>query len=195
MEANKRHISSLALNILNLTFDHNTHLEVFWVGREYNKEADKISKTIDFDDWYTTQRLINILEQRWGKISINRFASDINRKCKRFNLIYLFNIFMPSFDWSNEANILVSPTYLILRAIKHFSKSLTKSKAILICPYWPSVPFWPLLASGHDTYFPFVKDVPLIENPAACMKLGDNKKSILGSLAYQGYFIAILMIK
>ena len=81
------------------------------------------------------------------------------------------------------------------RAIKHFLKSLTKSKAILICPYWPSAPFWPLLASGQDTYFPFVKDVYLIENPAACIKLGDNKKSILGSPVYQGYFIVILMIK
>ena len=87
--SNKTHIHSLALNIFNLTFNHNIHLEVFWVGREYNKEADKISKTIDFDDWYTTQRLINILEQRWGKISIDRFASDINRKSKRFNSRYL----------------------------------------------------------------------------------------------------------
>ena len=85
MQATK-HIHSLALNILNLTFDHNIHLEVFWVGREYNKKADNIFKTIDFDDWYTTQYLINILKQRWGKISIDKFASDINRKFKR-NLI------------------------------------------------------------------------------------------------------------
>ena len=170
-------------------------MEVFWFGREYNKEADEISKTTDFDDWYTTQRLINILEQRWGKIPIDRFVSVINRKSKRFNSRYLcpktegINAF--AFDWSNEINLLVPPTYLIPRAIKHFLKSLTKSKAILICPYWPSAPFWPLLASGHDTYFPFVKDVYMIENPVACIKLGDNKISILGSPAYQGYFIAI----
>ena len=135
--SNKTHIHSLALNIFNLTFDRNIHLEVYSVGREYNKEADKISKTIDFDDWYTTQHLINILEQRWGEISIDKFASDINRKSKRFNSIYLrtetesINAF--SFDWSNEVNLLVPPTYLIPRAIKHFVKSITKSKAILIC--------------------------------------------------------------
>ena len=198
--SNKTYIHSLALNISNLTFNHNIHLEVFWVGLEYNKEADEISKTIDFDDLYTAQGLINILEQRWGKISIHRFFSDINRKSKRFNLRYLcretegINAF--SFDWSNEVNLLVPLTsYLIPRAIKHFLKSLTKSKAILICPYWPSIPFWPLLASGHDTYFPFVKDVYMIENPVPCRKVGDNKRSILGSPAYQGYFIAILMIK
>ena len=178
--SNKTHIHLLALNIFNLTFHHNIHLEVFWVGREYNKEADKISKTIDFDDWYMTQHLINILEQRWGKISIDRFPSDINRKSKRFNSRYLcpetegINAF--SIDWSKEANLLVPPTYLIPRAIKHFLKSLTKSEAILIYPYWPSAPFWSLLASGQDTYFSFVKDVYLIENPAACIKLGDNKK-------------------
>ena len=96
---------------------------------------------------------------------------------------------------SNEANLLVPPTYLILRAIKHFLKSLTKSKAIIIFPYWPSAPFWRLLASGQDTYFPFVKGAYLIKYPATCIKLGDNKKSILGSPAYQGHFIAILIIK
>ena len=63
-ESNKTHIHSLALKIFNLTFDHKIHLEAFWVGLEYNKEVDKISKTIDLDDWYTAQRLINILEQR-----------------------------------------------------------------------------------------------------------------------------------
>ena len=100
--------------------------------------------------------LINILKQLWSKISIHRFASDKNRKSKIFNSRYLclktegINAF--SFDWSNDANLLVAPKYLIPRAIKHFLKSLKKSKAILICPYWPSVPFWPLLASGHDTY-------------------------------------------
>ena len=61
--------------------------------------------------------------------------------------------------------------------------------------HWPQAPFWPLLASGHDTYFPFVKNVYWIENPVACIKSGDNKKSILGSPACQGYFIAILIIK
>ena len=75
---NKAHIHSLALNI----FNRSVHLEVFWVGREYNKKADKISKTLDFDDWYTTQRLISIIEQFWGKISIDRFASDNNRNLK-----------------------------------------------------------------------------------------------------------------
>ena len=44
--SNKTHIHSLALNIFDLTFNHNIHLEIFWVGREYYKEADKISKTL-----------------------------------------------------------------------------------------------------------------------------------------------------
>ena len=146
-----------------------------------------------------TQDLINILEQHWGKISIDRFASDINRKPKRFDSRYLCPeaecIKDFSFDLSNEASLLVPLTYIIPRNIKHFLRSLTKSKAILICPYWRLVPFWSLLASGHDTYFPLVMDVYLTENPPSCIKLGNNKKSILSSPANQGYFIAILMIK
>ena len=68
---------SLALNIFNLAFDHNIHLEVFLVGRDYNKEVNKISKTTDSNDWNTTYHLINILVQHWVKISIDRFASNI----------------------------------------------------------------------------------------------------------------------
>ena len=55
-----------------------------------------------------------------------------------------------------RSKFLVPPTYLIPRAIKQFLKSLTRSKTILICPYWPPAPFWSLLALSHDTYFPFV---------------------------------------
>ena len=86
---NKTYIHNIGLNIFNLTFDHNIRSEAFWVGRNYNKEGNKISKTVDFDGWCTTQQLINILEQRWVKILIDIFASDINRKSKRFNSRYL----------------------------------------------------------------------------------------------------------
>ena len=33
---------------------------------------------------------MNIPEQRWGKISIDIFDSDINRNSKRFNSRYLY---------------------------------------------------------------------------------------------------------
>ena len=52
-----------------------------------------------------------------------------------------------------------------------------------------------LIRQVKESKSPCAADVYLIENPVACIKLGDNKKSILGSPAYQGYFIAILMIK
>ena len=87
---------------------------------------DKISKTIDFDDWYTTQPLINILEQRWEKISINRFASDINRNSKRFYSRYLCHetegISSFSFDWSNEAKSPCATNIPHTKSYQTFSK-------------------------------------------------------------------------
>ena len=97
--------------------------KVSWIGREYNNEVDRISKTIDLDDWYMTQHLINILEQRWGKISFDRFAWDINRKCKRFNSRYL-----------TYENLLVPPTSHIPRAIKHFLNHSQHLKQLLSVP-------------------------------------------------------------
>ena len=73
--------------------------------------------------------------------------------------------------------------YLIPKAFIHFLKSLAKSRPILIYAHWPSSSFLRFLSSGHDTYFPFVKDVYLIENPVMCIKLGDKNKSVSDSPA------------
>ena len=65
---------------------------------------------MDNDNWVTTSNLIEIIERRWGNITIDRFASDKNHKSKRFNSRYLcpetegVNAF--SLDWCNEFNLL-----------------------------------------------------------------------------------------
>lgn len=53
----KSHIHILGLNFFNLTLHHIIDLKVFYVRREYNKQVDRTSKTIDFDDWCMTQHL------------------------------------------------------------------------------------------------------------------------------------------
>ena len=61
---------------------------------------------------------------------IDIFASDKKRKSKRFNSRYLcpktegVNIF--SLDWSNKLNLLVP---------------VVESRAVIVCPSWPSATF------------------------------------------------------
>ena len=72
---NKAKLQELALNVFRTTSAFNIKLSVFWIPRKYNTKADALSKTMNNDDWVTTFNLIDIIERRWGNITIDRFAS------------------------------------------------------------------------------------------------------------------------
>ena len=78
-----------------------------------------------------------------------------------------------------------------------FKFNLVKyNNKVIICY---NIPFFHVHSDASNARIACVFDVGgkrnMTESPAACIKLGDNKRSILGSPAYQGHFIAILMIK
>ena len=69
---------------------------------------------MDYDDWFITKDLVKMLTNKWGKVSIDRFASRTNKKTQRFDSKYIYpgsegvNAF--SVDCSNENNLLVLPS-------------------------------------------------------------------------------------
>ena len=99
-----------------------------------------------------------MLTNKWCKVSTDRFASHNNQKTQRFNSKYIcpgsegVRVLSFSLDWSNENNLLVPPVYLIPKTIKHFMSSKYSAKAILVCPYWPSSTFWPLLFKAEGEF-------------------------------------------
>ena len=177
----------------------NINLDIFWILWNNNKEVDKLSKEIDYDDWYITLELVNMLSQKWGKISVDRFVSDKNSKCLRFNSKFLcpnteiVNAFLS--DWSNENNPLVPPIFLIPKAIKCFLAYESSSRAILVCPYWVSATFWPLFLQNQIHFHLFVEDFQIIKDVQRCVKLGDNKNSYIGLEKFKGVFIAFPLVK
>ena len=100
-----------------------------------------------------------------------------------------------SLDWSNENNLLVLPVYLIPKTIKHFMSSKYSAKTILVCPYWLSSTFWPLLFKAEGEFQSFIKDIFVIEDAPKYIKLGNYKESLIGSDQFQGSFIAFQLIK
>ena len=195
--SNKEKLQKLALNIFEITSTFNIKLSVFWIPRKNNRQADALSKNMDNDDWVTTSNLIDIIERRWGNITIDRFASDKNRKSKRFNSRYLcpetegVNAF--SLDWSNEFNLLVPPVYLISKTIHHFLASSSKARAVLVCPRWPSATFWPLLHKKVNEFYEFVDDSFTIKDMTNYIKLGENENSLIGSKNFKREFLVLLL--
>jgi len=197
--SNKSHLHKLALDIFNIKVENNILFHIKWLPREENQIADKLSKDIDYDDWYITKDLLKTLEDKCGKITIDRFASFENRKTKRYNSKFInpetegVNAF--NYDWSHENNLLVPPVFLLPKTINHFVACKNSSNAILVCPYWTSASFWPLLLESPKYFHSFVKDFILIEDPQSFVKLGNNKKSLIGSDKFKGSFMAIRLEK
>ena len=112
------------------------------------KEAGNLSKKTDLRIGATFE-LVNMLCQKWDKISIDWFASDKNNKCSRFSSKFLcpnaetVNEF--SSDWSKENSLLIPAIFLIPKAIKHFLVSELSSRASLVSPYWVSATLWSIL--------------------------------------------------
>ena len=156
-----------------------------------------LSKNTDNDEWVTTSNLIDIKERKWGKITIYRFASDKNRKSKRFNSSYLcpetdgVNLF--SLDWSNDFNLLVLPIYLSSKIIHHFLPSSSEARAVLVCPLWPSATFWPLLDMKVNEFHEFVDDSFTIKDTTNYIKLGENEKFFIGSKNVKGEFLVLFL--
>ena len=183
---NKRELQNLAIEIFNITFKHNIRFDISWIPRKSNELADKFSKTIDYDDWYVTRDLFKILTvRRWGVATIDRFASEKNRKTMRFNSKHLclgtLVVDAFAFDWAGEFNWLLPPVFLTRKTIKHFCSSQTSCKGILVCPYWTSLTFLPLIVTKFISLQTFVKGYFIIKDARMYIKLEDYKESCIGS--------------
>ena len=103
--------------------------------REQNKIPDNLSRYSDCDDWGMNVEVFDILDELWGKHFLDRFATDNNSKCFRFNLKYWYK--------GTETNWLAPPPNFVYNVIRKVCDDRAQSS--LVVPFWKSAPFWALL--------------------------------------------------
>ena len=59
-------------------------LEVQWIPRTLNQQADYISRLLDTDDWQINDDLFSALNDPWGPHTVDCFANYYNHKLLRF---------------------------------------------------------------------------------------------------------------
>lgn len=74
----KGHLQDISCDIYQSCLRHNISLDVEWVPRTQNENADFISRIIDSDDWSVSDYIFSLLNLRWGPHEIDWFASDHN---------------------------------------------------------------------------------------------------------------------
>ena len=62
-------LHKMARGIFNICIRSRIHLEVQWIPRTSNQQAD-ISRLIDTDDWQITEENFLFLDGRWGPIGL-----------------------------------------------------------------------------------------------------------------------------
>ena len=189
----KPHLHALAVDIYHICRNNLIDFHPVWVPREFNCEADALSKLMDTDDWTTSQDFFAFVNQRWGTFTIDRFANNRNSKTSRFNS----KLWNPgceaadafSQDWGNDTNWLVPPIHMICRVIHHARRC--RAKGALLVPLWRSAAYWPLLFTDDRKAQPWILDSFTFHNTGGILQLGDFKGSLLGSSRFRSPLVIV----
>ena len=95
-----------------------------WVPREQNQWADTLSKIEDESDWAISEAVFAEIDEAWGPFTIDRFASFLNARCRRFNSRWYCRgaeaVDAFTQPWAGEVNWCNPPFVLIDRVFDHF---------------------------------------------------------------------------
>jgi hypothetical protein len=148
-------LQAIAVKIYHTCLDVHGLLEIEWLPRDKNTEADLLSREMDLDDWSVHDAVFTMLCSRFGVPTVDCFASHYNAKTSKFFSKYwqpgTAGVDAFSFSWGGEFCWLVPPIHLVARALTHLEEC--RAAGILVVPKWLSAMFWPtlrmLLNSSH----------------------------------------------
>jgi len=131
-------------------------LRAFWLPSVANVWADALSRRSDPGDWRLTSQVFTDLVQRYGRHTVDRFASPANAKCARFNTalhapgteaVDTFSVF-----WGGLENNWIYPPFN--QAARVLDKvRADKATATVILPVWVAQPWWaPAVATANEAY-------------------------------------------
>ena len=189
-------LHEISLDIFDLCFQNQITLKPVWVPRIQNKEADRVSRIIDIDDWEITSTFFNYLDSLWGPFTIDRFANSQNKKLQRFNSKYSCPgteaVDALSQKWEGENNLLIPPINLIPAVIQYIRGN--KITGVLVVPLWESATFWPLLCKTKGRFYYFVKDFLIFDDLDSLIVPGHCPLNLVGSENFRGALIAMQIL-
>lgn len=185
---------SLARSIYSMCVTNSISIDIQWVPRAENEQADYISRLIDHQDWEVSREFFDFMNRLWGPFTIDRFANFNNKKLDRYNSLY-WNPGSEALDafsqnWQFNNNWLVPPVFSVLRAIKHLL--YCKARGTLIVPKWISAPYWPYIFDENLNYRHYVSDVIEFKDTSGIFVQGTNPNSIFGK---EPFITPVLAVK
>lgn len=176
----KRELQEIALSIFQMCLSFSIFLDVSWVPRNLNVEADAYSKIFDFDDWSVHAEIFNLFNKKWGPYTCDRFADSKNFKVSKFNSQFWTpgssGVDAFAFDWSEDNNWLVPPIHYVPNVINHMLHY--KCLGTLIVPQWKSALFWPIIVNTDGDFEWYIKDYVKYVKPKSFYLPGSHIESV-----------------
>lgn len=188
----KAHLQSIAVSVDNVCKQNKIHLDLKWVPRKENIEADFLSRCTDSDDWSVKTHVFDTLNRLWGPYSCDLFACNYNTKCNRFFSKYWcpgtagVNAF--NCNWARENGWLVPPPRLVTQCLSKIMNE--RCKCTLLVPIWRSSPYWPVLFPESNKRAKFIHDTVLFP-PGRLTVRGKGLNGIFDGRELKFGFIAL----
>ena len=78
--SSKPHLQNLVIDIFNFCTRFNIELIPQWIQKEQNYLAAFYSRTNDMDNWSIDNESFNIINNKYGPFSVERFANNLKKK-------------------------------------------------------------------------------------------------------------------
>ena len=187
----KADLQLIALKIFEFCHAYNVSILPKWIPRKENETADFLSRCFDCDDWSVNDDIFTNLDKIWGPHTIDRFSSNSNAKCIRFNSKFwcMGTEAVDCFSqcWKGEVNWLVPPPSVIPKVVNKIISE--KADCTLVVPVWKASPFWPLLLQDGK-FAEFCKDhIFLIKGKNSVA--GKASSGIFGNVKHTVKFVAL----
>ena len=142
-------LARLALDLWEWCLHHNVLIEAQYLPGVLNVRADRESRVfLDHHDWKLDPLLFAELNQVWGPLEVDLFASRLSTQLPRFyswrpdphsEAVDAF-----SQDWSKVRGYAFPPFALVGRCLRQLLDQ-NVSHLVLVAPVWQSQPWYPLL--------------------------------------------------
>ncbi|KAL5020676.1 hypothetical protein ScPMuIL_002241, partial [Solemya velum] len=179
----KSELQDVALSIYNTCIEHKVSLDVDWVPRKENEQADSISRIVDPDDWGLSEYVFTHFNNIWGPYDVDWFASYYNAKVSVFVSKFwnpgCMGIDAFSFDWSGKNGLFVPPFYLISRVLLYME--MCHAFGTLIVPVWRTGKFWPFLCPQGNIFISASNEGDLLALPNSLRDIANNIPELLQS--------------
>jgi hypothetical protein len=156
----KSHLNRLAREIWKWAKSHKNWISAVYLEGIKNKVADYESRHVNDNlEYEISDEMFQKICQRFGKPDVDLFASRLNNKCKKFiswkadPLAMSVNAFTVS--WEGFLGYAFPPCNQIGKVLQKLEQE--KAKIILVCPYWPTQPWYTELIKfqNNNNYFFF----------------------------------------